>query len=346
MKPLLSILLALIISILLTSLIYIVESCSTETTGALLGGAIYFITFFGGLIATWFSIEDKSRYGLYYGLIFSGMFAFLAIFFEYWIFLVKYSFFFSITPIIGLCGGIIAKNEKINTKSLYANKFQINYKNFFMNLYKRNKIVLIVSLTIFMVSLFIGGLSSFHSGPFNQYVTNLIVHYLSSLMVKKVGTGSIFLNNITYSLIYLYIDGIFFGIQSTLSLIVSGLILGFQFFKYPFIVFYLLPHGIFELTSYVIATAAGYKLLSTILNIIWKGLQINRDLPLLNQINLILSINYIKFRDSLILFGIAVVLLFIAAIIEANFSIPFGNYITGLGIHSFPKYMLSLINYP
>jgi len=128
-------------------------------------------------------------------------------------------------------------------------------------------------------------------------------------------------------------------------LVFIGLINGFQFVKYPFLLVYILPHGIFEISSYIIATAAGFKLLSTALHIIWGLLHIRRSTPLVEQINKVFGGNYLRFRDSLILFVIAIVLLFIAAIIEANVSMKLGNYITGMNINFLPKYLLSLINH-
>lgn len=175
-----------------------------------------------------------------------------------------------------------------------------------------------------------------------------MVNYLLAIEGKGLGEGttlSIFMNNSTLAFLYMYIGGIFFGITSVRGLIEAGFVIGFTVAKYPLAIFYLLPHSIFELSSYIIASAAGLKLLSTILHIIWNGLHIKRNLSLSKQVNEILNANYLKFRDSIVLIIIAIVLLVIAAVIEDNISLAFGNYITGLNIHSFPKYMLNLINH-
>ncbi|HML04426.1 MAG TPA: stage II sporulation protein M [Methanobacterium sp.] len=335
MKPVLSIFLALIISIPLSLSIFYLSDFGNYP-----GFTFILITVFilGGGIATWFSTENKIRYSLYYSIIFALIYG-----------------FFTLTLISSLIlaaifagiGGVIAKNEKNNIKNLIKNKFRANYKSFFINLYNRNKRVLIASLTIFFASVLIGGTGLYLSSSFNHFITNLMVHYLSAIEDKGLGVGttlSIFLNNSTAAL-YMYFGGILLGITSIIELVYVGLIVGFTVVKYPFSIVYLLPHSIFELSSYIIAGAAGFKLLSTILNIIWDGLHIKRNNPLSEQVNRILSVNYLKFRDSLTLIAIAVVLLFIAAIIEANISMVFGNYITGLNIHHFASYLLNLINH-
>lgn len=335
MRPILSIFLALIISVLFSSCIFYLAYL-----GILGNFTVILITIFvlcGG-IATWFSTENKARYGVYYGLLFALIFGF---------FTHTIIGLLILSPIFAGIGGVIAKNEKNTIKSLLNNKFQVNYKSFFINLYKRNKIVLIVSLTIFFVSVLISGIGPYLSSSFNQFITNLMINYLSA--VANIGiktTLAIFLHNSNVAFFSLYIGGLFFGISSIMELVYIGFINGFIFVKYPFTMIYILPHGIFEVSSYIIAGAAGFKLLSTALNIIWGGIHIKRSMSIDEQFNRVLSRNYLRFRDSLVLIVIAIVLLFIAAIIEANISMAFGNYVTGLNIHSgFAKYLLNLINH-
>jgi uncharacterized membrane protein SpoIIM required for sporulation len=44
-------------------------------------------------------------------------------------------------------------------------------------------------------------------------------------------------------------------------------------------------------------------------------------------------VNYLKFKDSVILLVIAIFLLFIAAIIEANITAPLAHYILSFIVH-------------
>lgn len=82
---------------------------------------------------------------------------------------------------------------------------------------------------------------------------------------------------------------------------------------------YTLPHGIFELTGFIIAGAAGFRI-TTLVGGLIKSLL--KGKPIVDQ--------YWKLKDSLTLLLIAIVLLLIAAFIEANITMVLGNYITGL----------------
>ena len=60
---------------------------------------------------------------------------------------------------------------------------------------------------------------------------------------------------------------------------------------------------------------------------------IQNDRPINEQINHLLNVNYLRFRDSVILIFIAIFVLFIAAIIEANITVPLAHYILSLINH-------------
>jgi uncharacterized membrane protein SpoIIM required for sporulation len=79
-----------------------------------------------------------------------------------------------------------------------------------------------------------------------------------------------------------------------------------------------LPHGIFEISGFIISGAAGFRLTTLVIAVLKRKNPINE--------------HYWKLKDSLALLAIAIVLLFIAATIEANYSISVGNYITGLNL--------------
>jgi len=327
MRPILSIFLSLITTILLfIGIGYLSQLLDVSFEGF----PFFVVIFLGGVIVTWFSTGNKIRYSIYYGVIFAVVNGFFYNF-------LSLSFFISLIliSIIAGMGGSIAKNEKNTLKNLFNNKFRGKYKSFFINLYKRNKKVLIASLIIFFVFVLIGGVGPYVSNPFDSLMTDLIGNYLSILeRLAKLTTLSLFVNNSNNAFFDEYIYGIFFGITSAIDLAFLGIINGFTFVKYPIMIFYILPHAIFEVPSAIIAVAAGFKLSITTLNIIWDGLHIKRDNPISEQVNGILSAHYLKFRDSLTLFIIAIILLVIAAIIEANFSIEIGNYITGQNIHA------------
>lgn len=129
-----------------------------------------------------------------------------------------------------------------------------------------------------------------------------------------------------------YVGSIFFGIFAIISLGYNGVNLGMfgQLFsqyvpngglKY---IVYLIPHGIFEITATVLHSVAGILLFL----FIWKFIRamISKDVhgasEAFNQNKKVLI-------QSLIIMIFSAILLVIAALIEAYFSVPFSEFIVG-----------------
>jgi stage II sporulation protein M len=320
MKPILSIISALLITIIPFIVLY--DGLVYHVNIIILIFLFIIFNILGGCMSTWFSKENKIRYSLYYGLLSLIIFGIVL----QYIFGHSY-FMYILSPIFAVIGGIIAKEEKDGIKDMLNNRLMIDYRTSLVDLYKRNRIFLFASLGIFLGSMLIGSVGPLISSSFKHFMINLTINYFTTIRGDSPTTLSIFLNNSTLAFIYLYVGGFGFGILSTLELIKIGLLTSFISVEYPRSIIYVLPHGIFELSAYIIATAAGFKLLSITISLIRDFLEINDDMPINEQINRILDVNYLKFRDSLILILIAIIMLFIAAIIEANITIPLANYI-------------------
>jgi uncharacterized membrane protein SpoIIM required for sporulation len=196
------------------------------------------------------------------------------------------------------------------------NVFQSKYYGFFIAIYKRNKKLLIVSTAIFFLSLLVGYAIS---GSIDPVMTKIMSGLKGKFSKQGISTVSIFLNNIQSALI-IYVGGLI-GIITVFVLFFNGLIIGYLATKMPIGVFIILiaPHGIFEIPALVISGAAGFRLTSMVINII-KSI-INKT-PI-NE-------NYWEFKDSIALFAIAVILFFIAAVIEANITFALVNYAKSL----------------
>jgi len=211
--------------------------------------------------------------------------------------------------------------------------FQRKYLGFFIGIYNRNKMLLTISLVIFFASLFIGLFIGYFSTGFTGNFLTIIINGLSGLIVE-ITTLSIFLHNLQ-SVLFTYFGGII-GIIPAVEIAFNGFIYGafLGYFMHGGIVsnyfvsnpvdfiIYTLPHGIFEIPGFIIAGAAGFRLTTLVIGILES---ISRKTPI--------SEHYWKLKDSLALLVIAIVLIFIAAIIEANISVHVGNYITGLNLH-------------
>ena len=211
--------------------------------------------------------------------------------------------------------------------------FQNRYIRLFIDIYNRNKKILTFAAAIFFVSLIIGIFTGYFLSGLTGHFLTIFIQLLGS-QIEKVTTLSIFLHNLQAAL-FTYFGGII-GIIPAAALFSNGFIYG-SFVGYfthggilsnygvnnpvDFII-YTLPHGIFEIPGFIISCAAGFRLTSLVIGVINS---MRRKTPV-NE-------HYWKFKDSLTLMVIAIILLSIAAIIEANFSVPVGNYITGLNLH-------------
>ena len=148
---------------------------------------------------------------------------------------------------------------------------------------------------------------------------------------NTISAMDILINN-EWSGILTYVGSIFFGIFAIISLGYNGVNLGMfgQLFsqyvpngglKY---IVYLIPHGIFEITAIVLQSVAGILLFL----FIWKFIRamISKDVhgasEAFNQNKKVLI-------QSLIIMIFSAILLVIAALIEAYFSVPFSEFIVG-----------------
>lgn len=204
--------------------------------------------------------------------------------------------------------------------------------NFLTGLYQRNKIVILIATAIFLVFLFIGiSISYFYSGSTGNLL-NAYANALHSVIIEKT-TLSIFTHNLKAAL-YTYLGGVI-GIIPAGSLSFNGFFIGafigylthhsivstLGVFSTREFLIYTLPHGIFEIPGFILAGAAGFRLTTLIAGLINS---------LRNKTHA--SEHYWKLKDSLALLVISIILILIAAFIEANITPSLGNYLTGLNI--------------
>jgi len=201
---------------------------------------------------------------------------------------------------------------------------------FFIGLYRRNETFLLLSAILLFGSMLIG---YFLAGVLDQYLSGRLQEFHRQITegTVQLTTSSIFSNNLLVASL-IYVSGIFVGLGSAYFLLSQGLFTGYVASKFylPTFLIYTVPHGIFEIPAIIIAGAAGFRLASGVYHFL-KGLtKIKDSIPISSQLGYLVEANADEFIDSLKLFAIAVVLLIIAAIIEANFTIAWGNYIRSI----------------
>ena len=201
------------------------------------------------------------------------------------------------------------------------------YDGFFGGLYKRNETFLMLSTTILLISILMGYalasvLSPVLGSIFGDFKRRVVQGQI------QLTTISIFSNNIKVAL-FIYVGGLLFGSVTALYLITNGLFIGYAGTQFPLgdYILFTIPHGILELIGIIISGAAGFRLASCVYHIFQGLTNMRSDISRSNQFKYILEINMDEFWESIKLLAIAIVFLIVAAFIEANLSIAWGNYI-------------------
>lgn len=194
-----------------------------------------------------------------------------------------------------------------------------------IDLYKRNRDHLIISILIFLGSFSIGYLLA---GFLDILLAPLMREFKKSVIEEGITIISIFSHNLQ-AILLLYLGGLSLSIFTGLFLALNGLFMGYFATKVPLVDFILLvaPHGMFEIPGIIIAGVAGFRLSSFIIHFI--GDLIRGPGSFTQKLKKSSYNNIREFKDSLLLFIIAVILILIAAIIEAEFTLTFYYMIKG-----------------
>lgn len=144
----------------------------------------------------------------------------------------------------------------------------------------------------------------------------------------QLSTIPIFINNV-YVALSIYIGGALFGVVAAAYIIFNGLFIGYAGTHFPLgdYLLFTIPHGIPELLGIIIAGAAGFRLGSCVLHIFKDLTHMRTDISKTTQFKYILELHIDEFWESIKLLSIALVLILIAAFIEANLTLAWASYI-------------------
>lgn len=195
--------------------------------------------------------------------------------------------------------------------------------------FAENKLAILASVAILFISLILGYyLEGYLYSYFNPVVEEL---------TQKVQTGvlsltfhDIFFNNLKVICAMFILGAIF--CFSALTLAFNGFFTGYyigtsdNLFE---VLMYIIPHGIFEFSSCIFACAGGFVLFNFVCKFI-KTLLKDKYGSISERIYNSFVESYDKLKQSLILFAIAVILMVIAGIIEAYFTLPIAEFILSL----------------
>ena len=189
--------------------------------------------------------------------------------------------------------------------------------------FSNNKWLLLFSTLLFVIPLLFG---YFYADSISEYIQPMVDNFQKQVDegVITLTTHSIFTNNVTVAFI-LYALGALGGVLGALILANNGLFIGYfgsDFNIYAYLAL-TVPHGIFEIPAIIIATTGGFVLLSfdsylDIFDPYFSDVKITFK----QRCYASFKMNQNKIKESFVFLCLAVILLIIAAFIEANITVP------------------------
>lgn len=187
-----------------------------------------------------------------------------------------------------------------------------------------NKLAIYISFFILIFSLIMGYVLE----PYLYSFFNSVVDDLSQKVetgVIQLTFGDIFLNNMMI-IFQMFIYGLLFCL-SIFLLAYNGFFIGYyvaiqnNLFK---VLAMMIPHGIFELPSCILACASGLVLFNFLIKLFKSYLK--DDVSLKDAF----FINFFKLKQAVIIFVISVVLMIIAGFVEVYLTIPIAYFLLNL----------------
>ena len=195
--------------------------------------------------------------------------------------------------------------------------------------FKKNKIAICIAAAILFISIFLG------------YLLEPDLHSYFSPVVEKltddIQTGTIqltfadiFLNNIKI-VMFMFVLGILFCFSAVI-LSFNGFFTGYFIGTsddLPVTLLLIIPHGIFEFSSCILACASGFVLFN-FFYVLVKNFFTIKDSSFLDRVYEAIDESWDKLKEAFILFFIAVILMVIAGIFEVYVTLPFAELVLSL----------------
>ena len=204
-----------------------------------------------------------------------------------------------------------------------------DFKNEIRSAFAENKTTIIVSTVILFASLILGYVLE----PNLHSYLNPVVEDLSQRVktgVIKLTFTDIFFNNIRV-VIAMFVFGLAFCI-SAIILSFNGFFVGYYLATVDNLtnaMLLIVPHGIFEFSSCILACASGFVLFNFVYKFM-KTLLKQENNSVSEKLSNSFEASFDKLKQALILLVIASVLMAIAGVVEAYMTIPIANFIVSV----------------
>ena len=195
--------------------------------------------------------------------------------------------------------------------------------------FSENKLAIYVSIAILVISLLLG---YFLESSLHAYLDPVVDQVENQVRSGEITITfqSIFSNNIKIVFL-MFILGIFCCF-SALILAFNGFFIGYFTAVQDDLfltLLMLIPHGIFELPSCVIACASGFVLFNFLLRFLKTFLK-QENVSISNKLYASYVENFDKLKQAIILLMVATVLMIIAGVIEVYLTLPIAEFITSI----------------
>lgn len=189
-----------------------------------------------------------------------------------------------------------------------------------------NKPAIALAIAILFISLILGYIFEPQLYSYLNPVAEDLTEKVETGVIQLT-FGDIFFNNLTI-ICQMFIYGIMFCF-SALILAFNGFFVGYYLATSDNLFYTLLliiPHGIFEFPSCILACAGGFVLFGFIYRFLKSFWQYDDD-SASESLRFSFEENFDKLKQALIIFAVSVVLMVIAGFVEVYLTIPIANYI-------------------
>ena len=195
--------------------------------------------------------------------------------------------------------------------------------------FAENRLAICISAAVLLISIILGYVLEPYLFSYLNPVVEDLTQKVQSGVIKLTFT-SLFFNNIKI-VFQMFLYGLMFC-ASVLVLAFNGFFVGYYVATCEDLVYTLLliiPHGIFEFSSCILACASGlvlFNFLYRFLKTLWHDKSGSAKVSLLNSF----SESSRKLKQAILLFVIASVLMAIAGVFEAYLTLPIANFIISI----------------
>ena len=194
--------------------------------------------------------------------------------------------------------------------------------------FQENKLAICSSAAILIISMILGYfLEPYAYGYMNPVLENLARQVESGAI--QLTFADIFFNNLRV-IFMMFIFGVIFCF-STLILAFNGFFVGYYVAvsRNIQVLLYIIPHGIFELSSCVLACSSGLILFNFIYKF-FKALLYQENKPFSEKLTDSFESSYDKLIHACVIFLVSIALMAISGFIEAYLTIPIARFVISI----------------